>query len=65
MTGVQTCALPIFYDRGKQEELVEQIKAIDPNANILWGSIDRLAKQLEDLENAREHNKSITSKELD
>ena len=54
-----------FYDRGKQEELVEQIKAIDPNANILWGSIDRLAKQLEDLENAREHNKSNTSKELD
>ena len=50
-----------FYDRGKQEELVEQIKAIDPNANILWGSIDRLAKQLEDLENAREHNKPITS----
>ena len=54
-----------FYSRGKQEELVEQIKAIDPNANIIWGSIDRLMKQLEDLENAREHNKPNTSKELD
>ena len=54
-----------FYDRGKQEELVEQIKAIDPNANIIWGSIERLMKQLEDLENAREHNKPIPSKELD
>ena len=54
-----------FYSRGKQEELVEQIKAIDPNANILWGSIERLAKQLEDLENAREHNKPNTSKATD
>ena len=54
-----------FYSRGKQEELVEQIKAIDPNANILWGNIERLMKQLEDLENAREHNKPIPSKELD
>ena len=54
-----------FYSRGKQEELVEQIKAIDPNANIIWGNIERLMKQLEDLENAREHNKPIPSKELD
>ncbi len=54
-----------FYSRGKQEELVKQIKAIDPNASIIWGNIDRLAKQLEDLENAREHNKPIPSKELD
>ena len=53
-----------FYSRGKQEELVEQIKAIDPNANIIWGNIERLMKQLEDLENAREHNKPITRKEL-
>ena len=45
-----------FYDRGKQEELVEQIKAIDPNASIIWGDIERLMKQLEDLENARESN---------
>ena len=35
-----------FYSRGKQTELVEQIKAIDPEANIIWGSISRFEKQL-------------------
>lgn len=40
-----------FYDEGRQEELVEQIKAIDPNASIIKGSISRLQKQLEELEN--------------
>jgi hypothetical protein len=40
-----------FYVRGKQEDLVEQIKQLDPNASIIWGSIDRLEKQLEELEN--------------
>ena len=39
-----------FYSKGRQKELVEQIKAIDPNASIIWGSIDRLEKQLEELE---------------
>ena len=45
-----------FYNRGRQEELVEQIKAIDPNARIIWGSVKRLEKQLEELEN--EQNKT-------
>jgi hypothetical protein len=54
-----------FYSKGRQEELVEQIKAIDPEASIMWGSIKRLEEQLEELENVRESNKSITSKELD
>ena len=40
-----------FYSRGKQQEIVDQIKAIDPNAGIIWGSIERLEKQLEKLEN--------------
>lgn len=40
-----------FYSRGAQKYIVEQIKAIDPNAPIIWGSVDRLAKQLEELEN--------------
>jgi transcriptional regulator NrdR family protein len=39
-----------FYSRGRQKELVEQIKKIDPNAYIIWGSIERLEKQLEELE---------------
>ena len=40
-----------FYSRGRQTELVEQIKAINPKANPIWGSISRLEKELEELEN--------------
>ena len=40
-----------FYSRGRQEELVAEILAIDPNASIIWGSIERFEKQLEKLEN--------------
>ena len=43
-----------FYSRGRQNELVEQIKALDPNASIIWGSIERFEKQLEELENKNE-----------
>ena len=39
-----------FYSRGRQNELVEQIKALDPDASIIWGSIERFEKQLEFLE---------------
>lgn len=42
-----------FYSDGRQKELVDQIKAIDPNAGIIWGSISRLEKQLEELENGK------------
>ena len=41
------------YSRGRQKELVDQIKKLDPNANVIWGSIQRLEKQLEDLENTK------------
>jgi len=40
-----------FANRGRQEELVRQIKELDPNATIFWGSIKRLEEQLEKLEN--------------
>ena len=40
-----------FYSRGRQKELVEQIKELDPNARIVWGSVERFQKQLEELEN--------------
>jgi hypothetical protein len=43
-----------FYSRGAQEELVAKIKQLDPNAGIIWGSIDRLEKQLEELEAEKE-----------
>jgi hypothetical protein len=52
-----------YYSRGKQEELVAEIKKLDPNAGIIWGSIDRLAKQLEELE--QKQTKSSTEKEMD
>ena len=39
-----------FYSRGRQTELVKQIKAINPKANPIWGSISRLEKELEELE---------------
>ena len=39
-----------FYSDGRQKELVEQIKALDPEASILWGSVERFEKQLEALE---------------
>ena len=42
-----------FHSGGRQKELVDQIKAIDPNAGIIWGSISRLEKQLEELENGK------------
>ena len=42
-----------FYSRGRQEEIVAEIKKLDPNAGIIWGSIDRLEKQLEELENKK------------
>jgi hypothetical protein len=40
-----------YYSRGRQKELVEQILKLDPNASIIWGSIERFEKQLEELEN--------------
>lgn len=40
-----------FYSKGCQTELVEQIKALDPNASIIWGSVSRLKTQLKKLEN--------------
>lgn len=46
-----------FYSTGRQKELVEQIQAIDPDASIIWGSIERLEKQLEELQN---DNRSTT-----
>jgi hypothetical protein len=41
-----------FYRRGKESELVEKILKIDPDASIIYGNIDRLRAQLEELENA-------------
>jgi len=43
-----------FYSEGRQKELAVQIKELDPDARIIWGSISRLEEQLEELENGKE-----------
>ena len=43
-----------FYSRGRQEELVKQILELDPNASIIWGSIERFEKQLKELQNEQD-----------
>jgi hypothetical protein len=43
-----------FYSRARQKELADQILKLDPNAGIIWGSIERLEKQLEKLENEKD-----------
>ena len=38
-----------YYSRGKQKELAYFIKQADPEAQIIWGSISLLEKQLEEI----------------
>lgn len=47
-----------FYKRGRQDELIEEIKMLDPNASIIRGSISRLEKQLKELEKKSHDNNS-------
>lgn len=46
-----------FYSRGNQQELIEEIKHIDPNAKIIRGSVKMLKEQLERLEEEHGNNK--------
>lgn len=39
-----------FYSRGRQEELIQGILELDPNASFFRGSVSRLEKQLDELE---------------
>ena len=39
-----------YYDRGRQQELLEEIKRLDPNANPIMGSIKHLTEVLDKLE---------------
>jgi len=45
-----------YYSRGRQKELVEQIKKLDPNASVIWGSVSRLEEQLEELKNKKDES---------
>jgi hypothetical protein len=37
------------YSKGRQQELVEEILLLDPNASIIWGSVSRFKEQLDKL----------------
>ena len=53
-----------FYNRGYRQYLENYLKKLDPTAAPEW-NLEKLVKQVDELENARESNKSNTSKELD
>lgn len=38
-----------YFSLGRQKELVEQIKELDPNARIIWGDVNTLVKQYNNL----------------
>ena len=49
-----------FYSRGRQEEIAEKILELDPKANIIWGSVDRLIKKYNELVDKKsKQNKSL------
>jgi hypothetical protein len=41
------------YSRGRQQELLAEIKELDPNANPIMGSVKRLEEELTKLENEK------------
>ena len=43
-----------YYSRGRQQELLEEIKALDPDANPIMGSVACLEKELEKLQNEQD-----------
>jgi hypothetical protein len=38
-----------FYSRGRQKDIAKDILELDPKASIIWGSVDRLIKQYNEL----------------
>jgi hypothetical protein len=49
-----------FYSRGRQEEIAEKILELDPKSSIIWGSVDRLIKQYNELVDKKsKQNKSL------
>jgi hypothetical protein len=49
-----------FYSRGRQEDIAKDILKLDPKASIIWGSVDRLIKQYNELVSKKsEQNKSL------
>ena len=48
-----------FYSRGRQQDIADSILKIDPNAKIIWGSVDRLVKQYNDLIEKKSEQREI------
>lgn len=51
-----------FYSRGRQEEIVEKILELDSKASIIWGSVDRLIKQYNELVDKKSEQKKSLKK---
>ena len=51
-----------FYSRGRQEEIVDQIKKLDPKAKIMRGSVDLLVKQYNELVSKKSEQKKSLKK---
>lgn len=51
-----------FYSRGRQEEIAEKILELDPKASIIWGSVDRLIKQYNELVDKKSEQKKSLKK---
>lgn len=45
-----------FYSRGRQQELLSEIKKLDPNANPIMGSVKRLEEELKKLHEKEDEN---------
>ncbi len=43
-----------FYTRGYKEELIQEIKKLDPDAKHIWGTIDQLRERIIELESKYE-----------
>lgn len=52
-----------YYSRGYREELIQEIKQLDPTAEHIWGTIDQLRERIIDLE--EKQNKSSEEKDMD
>jgi len=51
-----------FYSRGRQEDIAEDILKLDPEAKIIWGSVDMLIKQYNDLMDRKSEQKKSLKK---
>ncbi len=51
-----------FYSRGRQKDIAEDILKLDPEAKIIWGSVDMLIKQYNDLMDRKSEQKKSLKK---